>query len=185
MNGNIIPEKVFFTNGSGRAKMKLEAFEFALRNAGIEKFNLVKVSSIIPPNCKIISKSEGLKALKPGGITFLVMARAESDEKGTRVTSSVGLAVPKDRSNYGYFSEHEEFGSSSIKVGERAEELAASMLASTLGIKFNTKYDWKEKKKVIKMSNKIIRTENITESVVVKKQGEWTCAVAAAVFILS
>ncbi|MCL5117571.1 MAG: arginine decarboxylase, pyruvoyl-dependent [Candidatus Marsarchaeota archaeon] len=184
MNGNIVPKKVFFTKGVGRAKMKLEAFEFALRDAGIEKFNLVRVSSIIPPNCEIIAKEEGLKMLNAGGITFLVLARLESDEEGVRVTSSVGLAVPKDRSNYGYLSEHEEFGSSKTKAGDKAEELAATMLASTLGIKFNAKHDWKRKKQIIKISNKIIRTDNITESAAVEKEGEWTCVVAAAVFIL-
>ncbi len=184
MNGNIVPKKVFFTKGTGRAKMKLEAFEFALRDAGIEKFNLVRVSSIIPPNCEIITKEKGVAMLNAGGITFLVLARLESDEAGTRVTSSIGLAVPKDRSNYGYLSEHEEFGSSRAKAGDKAEELAATMLASTLGIKFNAEHDWKKKTQMIKISNKIIRTDNITESATVEKEGEWTCTVAAAVFIL-
>ena len=38
---SFVPKKVFFVKGIGYHKSKLGAFEQALRNAGIEKFNLV------------------------------------------------------------------------------------------------------------------------------------------------
>ncbi|MCD6237506.1 MAG: pyruvoyl-dependent arginine decarboxylase, partial [Thermoplasmata archaeon] len=68
----MIPEAVFFTRGVGRHKEKLQSFEMALRDAGIAKFNIVRVSSILPPNCKLISREEGLKRLKPGQIIYCV-----------------------------------------------------------------------------------------------------------------
>ena len=55
----LVPTRIFFTKGVGRHKEELHAYELALRNAGIEKCNLVKVSSILPPNCKIIPKKTG------------------------------------------------------------------------------------------------------------------------------
>lgn len=58
LNKNMVPKKVFFTRGVGIHKDKLASFELALRKAGIEKCNLVYVSSIFPPECKIISKEE-------------------------------------------------------------------------------------------------------------------------------
>jgi arginine decarboxylase len=43
-----------------------------LRNAGIEKCNLVQVSSIFPPGCKMIPKSQGLKYLVPGALRIVL-----------------------------------------------------------------------------------------------------------------
>jgi arginine decarboxylase len=183
-SGNLVPTKVFFTKGTGRAVRKLEAFESALRSAGIEKFNLVSVSSIIPPNCEIITREKGLQMLNAGGITFLVLARIQSDEPNRLLASSIGLALPKDANQYGYLSEYEAYGESDEVAGEKAEDMAATMLASTLGIEFDVDQSWDEKEQVFKMSNKIIKTTNITQSAVVGKDGHWTCAVAAAVFIL-
>ncbi len=182
-SGNLVPTKMFFTKGVGRSKRKLEAFESALRAAGIEKFNLVSVSSIIPPNCEIVPKDKGLPMLNPGGITFLVLSRIQSDEPNRLMAASIGLAVPKDTNSYGYLSEYEEFGESDEVAGEKSEEMAASMLASTLGIQFDADQDWSEKEQLFKVSDKIIKTQNVTQSAVVGKDGLWTCAISAAVFI--
>ena len=58
-----VPRYVFFTKGVGIHKDKLNSFELALRAAGIAPYNLVKVSSILPPRCRIISKEKGLEML--------------------------------------------------------------------------------------------------------------------------
>lgn len=184
IDGNIVPRKMFFTKGVGRAKAKLAAFEAALRGAGIEKYNLVRVSSIVPPNCIVVPKDAGILELRPGGVTFLVLSRMESDEPNRLIASSIGVALPKDGSQYGYLSEYEAFGESDEVAGEKAEELAATMLASTLGIEFDVNSGWDEKEQVFKMSNKIVKTNDVTQSAVVGKDGLWTCAVSAAVFIL-
>ncbi|MFH1510582.1 MAG: arginine decarboxylase, pyruvoyl-dependent, partial [Candidatus Woesearchaeota archaeon] len=133
----MIPKRMFFTNGVGHHKDKLASFEAALRDAGIEKCNLVYVSSIFPPNCKIISRNQGLKCLKPGEITYCVMARIESNEPNRMIAASIGFAIPKDSNTYGYLSEHHQYGHSSKVAGDYAEDLAATMLASTLGIQFD------------------------------------------------
>ena len=71
----MIPKEMFFTKGVGRHMHKLQSFELALRDAGIEKQNLVRVSSIYPTSCKIILAREGIPKLRPGAITFVVLAR--------------------------------------------------------------------------------------------------------------
>src|SRR3989338_2518062 len=106
----MIPKKVFFTNGVGRHKEKLASFELALRDAGIEKFNLVSVSSILPPNCKIITKEKGLDELKPGEVVHCVLARNETNENNRLIAVSIGCAIPADSNQYGYLSEHHGFG---------------------------------------------------------------------------
>ncbi len=106
----MIPTKLFLTKGVGVHKDRLASFELALRDAGIEKCNLVYVSSILPPKCKIVTKDEGLKHLSPGQITFVVMARNETNEPNRLMCAAIGIAVPKDANNYGYLSEHHAFG---------------------------------------------------------------------------
>jgi len=179
----MIPIKVFFTKGVGIHKDKLASFELALRDAGIEKCNLVYVSSILPPHCEIISKEEGVKLLKPGQITFCVMARNETSEPNRLVSAAIGLAVPKDRDNYGYLSEHHTFGETAKKSGEYAEDLAATMLATTLGIPFDSEKAWEEREQAYKASGKIFKTTNICQSDEGNKDGMWTTVISAAVFV--
>lgn len=180
----MIPKCVFFTKGVGRDKERLASFEAALRDAGIEKFNLVSVSSIFPPRCQIIPKEKGLEMLSPGQVVFCVLARNETNEPNRLLSAAVGLAVPADKENYGYLSEHHGFGETDEKTADYAEDLAATMLATTLNIEFDPNSAWDEREHTYKASGKIIKTTNITQSAVGDKSGNWTTVVAAAVFVL-
>ena len=179
----MLPSKLFLTKGMGIHKDRLASFELALRNAEIEKCNLVYVSSILPPNCKIISKEEGVKCLKAGQITFCVMARIESNEPNRLISSAIGIAIPKDENTYGYISEHHTFGETAKKSGDYAEDLAATMLASTLGIEFDPDRAWEERDQIYKASGHIFKTSNICQSAECNKNGLWTTVIAAVIFI--
>jgi len=179
----MIPTKAFFTKGVGIHKDKLASFETALRNAGIEKFNLVYVSSILPPNCKIIPKEEGLALMNPGQIVFCVMARNETNEANRLISSAIGAALPKDSNNYGYLSEHHSYGEKGEKAGEYAEDLAATMLATTLGIEFDSNTAWEEREQVYKASGQIFKTMNLVQSAEGNKDGLWTTTITAAVLL--
>jgi arginine decarboxylase len=173
---------MFFTKGVGSHKEELHSFELALRDAGIEKCNLVLVSSIFPPGCKIISRNQGMRSLKPGAITFCVMSRCCSNEPRRLIAASVGCAIPADKKMYGYISEHHACGQTGKQAGEYAEDLAAAMLASTLGIDVDIDAAWNEKEEIFKISGKIVKTTEITQSAIVKNKG-YTSALAAAVFL--
>jgi arginine decarboxylase len=179
----MVPTKIFLTKGVGVHKDYLASFELALRNAGIEKCNIVCVSSIFPPNAKIIPKQEGLNELKAGQITYCVMARNSTNEPNRLVCASIGMAIPKDNTNYGYLSEHHDFGVKGEVSGEYAEDLAATMLASTLGIEFDSNQAWEEREQVYKASGYIIKTTNITQSAEGNRDGLWTTVIAVAVLI--
>jgi len=179
----IVPSKVFLTKGVGIHKDKLGSFELALRNAGIEKFNLVLVSSILPPTCKVIPKEEGLMFLKPGQITYCVMARNETNEPNRLISAAIGVAIPKGDDSYGYLSEHHAFGEVAQKSGEYAEDLAATMLATTLGIPFDPDQAWEEREQIYKASGHIFKTTHICQSAEANKDGLWTTVLAAAVFV--
>jgi len=179
----LVPKKMFLTKGVGTHKAELRSFELALRDAGIEKYNLVSVSSILPPECRIISKNEGMKELVPGMLTFVVLARCSSSEPHRLIASSIGCAKPADPNAYGYLSEHHAFGETEKVAGDFAEDLAVSMLASTLGMEYDEDKAWDEKKEEFRISDKIVRTTNITQSAVVSSSGDYTTVLAAAVFI--
>jgi len=179
----MVPTHMFLTRGVGVHREKLASFEEALRGAGVAYCNLVSVSSILPPNCKIIPRSRGEKLLNPGEITYCVMARCETNERNRLISSSIGVAIPEGRHRtYGYLSEHHAYGETDEEAGEYTEDLAAQMLATTLGIEFDPDVAWKEREQVFKMGGKIVRTQNITQSAI-GKSNLWTTVVSLAVFI--
>jgi len=179
----MIPKMMFFTKGVGIHKEYLESFELALRDAGIQKCNIVTVSSIVPPGCKIIPKEKGLQLLSPGEVTFCVLSKNSTNEPNRMIAASIGMALPANRESYGYLSEHHSFGETDEKAGDYAEDLAATMLATTMGIKFNPDMAWNERKQLYETSGLIIKTKNITQSARGHKNGLWTTVIAAAVFI--
>jgi arginine decarboxylase len=178
-----VPSKIFFTKGVGVHKEKLQSFEKALRSARIEKYNLVSVSSIFPPRCKVVSRARGLSFLSAGQIVHCVLAQQSTREPNRLTVASVGLAMPSDTSQYGYLSEHHTYGETEDKAGDYSEDLAASMLATTLGIEFDEDVHWDERKELWKINNQIYKTRNVTQSAVGHKKGLWTTVVAAAVLI--
>jgi len=179
----LVPKKMFFTKGVGSHKQELRSYELALRDAGIEKCNIVHVSSILPPECKVISKTEGLKELIPGMVTFCVMARCSGDEPHRLIVASIGCAIPAEKDVYGYLSEHHAFGQTEETAGHYAEDLAAAMLASTLGLELDENKDWDEKKEFFRISDKVVRTTNITQSTVIGTNGWYSTVVAVAAFL--
>ena len=178
-----VARKIFLTKGVGKHREKLTSFEMALRSAKIAQFNVVRVSSIFPPYCKLIPPQEGLKLLKPGQVLHVVMSDNATNEPHRLVASAVGVAIPKDRSQYGYLAEHHSFGQTEEKSGDYAEDLAASMLATILGIEFDANKSYDERKDVWRLSNEIVITRNVTQSAIGDKDGLWTSVVAAAVLV--
>ena len=179
---DFVPTKVFLTKGVGRHKYQLKSFEQALRKAGVAQQNLVQVSSILPPKCKIISREKGLDMLIPGAISFCVLARTDTNEHGRLVASSIGIAIPKDKDNWGYLSEVHDHGMNRQQAGDMAEDLAASMLGTTLGLEFDPDKAWSEKEQAYKSSGLFIKTTNITQTAK-GQEGLWTTTVAIAMFL--
>ncbi len=177
------PTKVFLTKGVGKHRERLTSFELALRDAQIAGYNIVKVSSIFPPGCRLISRKDGLELLSRGQIIFCVLTQNATNEPHRLLAASIGLAIPTDKTLYGYLSEHNSFGETENKAGNYAEDLAASMLATILGVEFDPDSSYDEKKEIWRISGEIYRTVNTTQSAIGHKSGLWTTVVAAAVFV--
>jgi arginine decarboxylase len=178
------PSRIFLTRGIGRHKEKLASFELALREAGIAPYNLVKVSSIFPPHCRLISREEGLTHLNPGQILHLVMSECATDEAHRWVAAAIGVARPNTPEHYGYLAEYHSFGQAEHEAGHHAEDLAAFMLATIVGQDFDLSEIWEEEKNLYRISDTLeVTTRNVTQTGK-GEAGLWTTALAAAVFVL-
>ena len=181
---DLIAKKLFLTKGKGVHEDRLTSFEYALRDAGIAGTNLVQISSIFPPKAKLISKKNGLKEIKPGQILFTIYSKNQTNEPHRMCAASVGLARPKDSSKYGYLSEYHSFGQNASQAGDYAEDIAAQMLASSLGIPFDLDENWDEKRQQWSISGQIYNTHNITQAERGDRGGRWTTVFAAAVLLI-
>jgi arginine decarboxylase len=179
-----VPKKIFLTRGVGLHRERLSAFEMALRDARIARYNLVNVSSIFPPYCELIEREEGLDLLTPGQIVFTVMSRLDTNEPSRLAAASIGVAIPKDPAKFGYLSEHHAYGQNNQTAGDYAEDLAASMLATILGVAFDPDEAWDEQRKQWEMSGQIVKSLNITQTAEGPEDGRWTSVIAAAVLLL-
>jgi arginine decarboxylase len=180
---SFVAKELCLTRGVGRHREKLASFELALRDAGIAEYNLVRVSSIFPPECKLIGRKEAMAKLSPGQVLYAVIAESATNEPNRLIAASIGVAIPRDRSRYGYLSEHHSYGETDQKAGDYAEDLAAQMLATTLGVEFDPEAAWDERKENWRISGEIVTTRNVTQSAIGDKDGRWSTVVAAAVLV--
>lgn len=178
-----VPNAIFLTKGVGRSRERLSSFEEALRDAGIACFNLVTVSSIFPPRCKLITRAQGEKFLVPGQLVFCVMARSDTNEPHRLIAASIGIALPRNRDHYGYLSEHHCSGMNEKAAGDYAEDLAAQMLASTLGIHFDPEKAYDARKEQYRLGGEIVTTREITQTAEGDRKGRWTTVLTAAVMV--
>ena len=180
---SFVAKELCLTRGVGRHREKLATFELALRDAGIAEYNHVRVSSIFPPECKLIGRKEAMAKLSPGQVLYAVIAESATNEPNRLIAASIGVAIPRDRSRYGYLSEHHSYGETDQKAGDYAEDLAAQMLATTLGVEFDPEAAWDERKENWRISDEIVTTRNVTQSAIGDKDGRWSTVVAAAVLV--
>ncbi len=157
-----VPKSMFFTKGKGIHKDQLTSFELALRNAQISDLNLVTVSSIKPPGCKIVSIQEGRKHLVPGQIVFAILARSSTNEPNRLIAASIGLAGPvDDASRHGYLSEYHTTGETAQKAGDYAEDMAMEMLATTLGLPDDPSLAWDQREEQWKLPARSTKRKTI------------------------
>jgi len=178
-----VPTKMFFTKGTGVHRENLQSFEAALRSAGIARFTLVRVSSIYPPNCQIVSRNRGLEELNPGQIVFCVLADCRTNEPNRLAGAGIGLALPADKGTYGYISEYHGFGMKQRTLADYVEDQAASMLATTQGIDLDPDKAYNERKEIYQAQGLVVTSRAVVQTAEGDKDGQWTTSVAAAVFV--
>ena len=180
----IVPTKFFLTKGTGVHEKEMRAFEEALRDAGIHYCNLIKTSSIIPPGCKRISPEEGKKYLKPGQITFAIIAQSQTNEPGQLVSAAIGVAQPKDKTQHGYLTELESvMGRTDEDVEQDVIEMALENLVTEWNPKFDGEKVYRKGKKNYRLEERDIAVDSIVESARGAEKNQFTVVVAVAVLV--
>ncbi|MGI6394341.1 MAG: pyruvoyl-dependent arginine decarboxylase [bacterium] len=116
-----IPNIHFFCTGASEGKTELTSFDGALLKAGIGNTNLIKMSSILPPNSKEVKPF----LIKPGSFIPLAYADMTSSEPGKTISAAVAISIPDDRNLNGVIMEHHDAAPISCveaKVREMAKE---------------------------------------------------------------
>lgn len=184
MNTSFVPKQLFFTKGTGKHRDNLQSFEAALRDAGIASYNLVRVSSIYPAECKIVSRNRGLDQLTAGQIVFCVLADCRTNEPNRLAGAGIGLALPANKDKHGYIAEYHGFGMTQRSCSDYVEDMAATMLATTQGIDLDPDKAYNERKEIYQAKGLVVRTRAVVQTVEGDKNGLWTTAIAAAVFVV-
>lgn len=97
------------SGGSGEGQTPLSAFDAALRAAGVENFNLVRLSSVIPPQADVrhVFGRDQLRG-EWGDRLYCVYAEQRATEPGEEAWAGIGWVFRDDQDNSGgLFVEHE------------------------------------------------------------------------------
>ena len=182
---NLVPARYFLTKGIGIHEQEFYSRKEALRDAGIELCNLVRVSGVIPPGCRRIARTEGIEALSPGVLTFAVQALSRTNVPGQIATAALGLALPADPQCHGYIAE--AGGVTGIEAAELAldvEERAAGNLAASWGIEPTGADALLRGRKHYEFEGREVAVESLVSSAKGQEKRLWTTVLVAAVYLL-
>lgn len=111
------PTKYALVTGKGDGQTILTAFDAALLDAGAGNLNLLRVSSILPPNCEFVPKLE----IPPGSLVPIAYGTISSKTPGDTIATAIGVGISDD--TYGVIMEFEGFC-----TREEAEQTVANMV---------------------------------------------------------
>jgi arginine decarboxylase len=159
----------------------------ALFDAGLGAQNVQLLApagcAIFPPQAELVSRRDGLDSLEPGEVVVAMLAEHATREPNRLLTASIGLAAPVDRALHGCLATRVAFGETEEQAGAGAEELAAEMLATSLGIDFELETVWDEKRELYRVAGTVVRTANVTQAALGDARGWWTTTIAGAILL--
>jgi arginine decarboxylase len=118
-----VPQTYFIVSGEGEASTPLNAFDAALRAAGIGDVNLVKVSSIIPPRCRKVEPY----VIPPGSLVTVAYASINSSLPGEVISAGVAVGIPEEEDRAGVIMEYSARGRT-----DEIEEIVSNMAGQAL-----------------------------------------------------
>jgi arginine decarboxylase len=128
--------KIYLSSGTGTGPTELSAFDAALNDAGVANYNLIRLSSVIPPKT-IVNVSE--KSIPKGALSgewgdrlYVVMAEKRVNSPNAEAWAGIGWVQDKS-SGKGLFVEHE---GESEKVVRNDIKQSLEQLMTTRNIDF-------------------------------------------------
>ncbi len=95
------------TKGTGEGDTKIAAFDAALFDGNIANYNLLRLSSIIPPDSEIVLEKPNVNPQEFGNKLYVVYASEIQNEIGKEAWAGIGWVLAQDGSSKGLFTEHE------------------------------------------------------------------------------
>ena len=187
-----VPTRVFFTSGVGFHKTQRVAMQHAMREAGLADCNLVKISSVIPPACQVVTRERGLRMLEAGAIAHAVIAQGVTKEPHQRVSVALCWGQPDREDLPGYITEIEEEeanGKSEQTAIDEAGEALTAMLAEKIGAKVDAPKVWGQRgrERRLRIGGVNVRVGSIAESAVGPEaqdgESKYAIAMAFAVYL--
>lgn len=99
-----IPDKYFMVTGTGEGDSPLTAFDAALLAAGLGNYNLVKMSSIMPPRARPSGSLH--EDVPPGSLLPVAYGFITCDVPGQVISAAVAAGLTDDPASYGVIMEH-------------------------------------------------------------------------------
>lgn len=156
--------------GVGIGKTSLSAFDCALKNAGVYNYNLIRLSSIIPPNCTVTkTKQYKSQVSEYGHKLYMVMANIGSNEKGAYIAAGIGW-YQLDSDHRGMFCEHSVLGNTKKGVETEITQKINDSLSDFCTFR-NLKFDPKKVNSSISISPVKAPNTNVLVMAVYKSEG--------------
>lgn len=119
----IVPNRYALVAGNADGLTGLNAFDRSLLKAGAGQFNLVKVTSILPPAASLGEHAK----LPAGAIVFAAIGSEMSHHPGAQISASVAVGIPKDFTKAGVIMEG-HFHAPASEAEERVRKMAEEAL---------------------------------------------------------
>lgn len=108
--------KIRITKGTGTGPTKLSAFDQALVHAGVANFNLIYLSSVLPPDSEV---EVSTKPVKPEGTwgdrLYIVMAQMRVSVRNKEVWAGIGW-IQDPETKQGLLVEHEGYSEAEVRA---------------------------------------------------------------------
>ena len=119
--------KIYLTTGKGEGPTPLAAFDAALRDAGVANYNLICLSSVIPPHSEIVPTKFAPPGDEYGHRLYVVMARHDTQQRGETAWAALGWTQDVGDGRGLFVELH---GSDKADVEQRLEATLAAMIAA-------------------------------------------------------
>lgn len=155
---------VVLTAGVGVGSTEIVAFDAALRDAAIADFNLIRVTSIVPPNAPVYRLRRGIVPIDGNGLMLPTVYSMSTRSEPGIVSAAVGVGVPEDETRSGVIfpSEGKDIDSETcVKSLKGMIEEAMQQLRRTDNF----------------------HIEHAVASGLCSDEGNWICAIGALAFV--
>jgi len=152
--------KIIMTAGRGEGNTTLSAFDAALKEAGILNYNIIRLTSVIPPGTEVIEEKWPNGPAEHGKKLYTVLSDIRTDLLGRAIAAGIGWYQDKD--GRGIFAEHTDI-IESLNEKEAERNVRQKIQATIEDLCKHRGYKFEQKKlKMVVLSTEVINKPTCT-----------------------